>query len=245
MLAAVSSLICTVEVLTAKQLNKNWKISIPCALLSVSLPLLSPYNFQYLLLFAFAFYIFSLLIVKNDEFTFSDMAFVLTTVILISGGISSVVMCTMLDPANSCYYAVLCIGIPWISDGGAYFSGVSLGKHKLCPSISPKKTIEGAIGGIITGIIGAIIISLIYDFFIFGTNVNINYLAVVIVAVVSTISAMVGDLTFSLIKRGCKVKDYGNVIPGHGGILDRCDSIVMTAPFIYVFIQYLPLITVN
>lgn len=244
-LASLASLICTIEVLSAKQLNKNFKVSIPCAILSVLLPLLLSWNFQYLLIFAFVFYFFSLLIIKNSEFTFSDIAFILTTVLLICAGISCMILSTMLDPVKSCYYAVLAIGVPWISDAGAYFVGVTMGKHKLCPSISPKKTIEGAVGGVVIGIIGAIAISLVYDFLLFEANVSINYLAVVILSAIATFTAMVGDLTFSLVKRSCNVKDYGNVIPGHGGILDRCDSIIMTAPFIYVFIQYFPLITLN
>ncbi|MEE1153791.1 MAG: CDP-archaeol synthase [Acutalibacteraceae bacterium] len=242
--ASLASLICTIEVLTAKGLNKNKKISIPCALVSVLMPIVFYWDLQYLILFAFVFYIFSLLIIKNNEFTFVDMAFVLTTILLISIGMSCVAMSTMLDPVKSCYYAVLCIGIPWLSDGGAYFVGVSLGKHKLCPSISPKKTIEGAIGGVIVGILGGVVCSLVYDFLIFDANVSINYIAVIILSAIGTATSMVGDLTFSLIKRSCDVKDYGNVIPGHGGILDRCDSVIMTAPLIYVFIMYLPLVTV-
>ena len=129
----------------------------------------------------------------------------------------------------------------WGSDIFAYFGGYLFGKHKLAPNLSPKKTIEGAVGGVIIGVIGAVVDALVFQFIIFDGNVTINYIGVLVVAAIGTVTSIIGDLTFSLIKRSCKVKDYGNIIPGHGGILDRCDSIIMTAPMLFVFVQYFPL----
>lgn len=243
-LCALASLICSVELLNAKGFTKNLEISLPCMLFSALLPMLIAVPLSKVLLFAFVFYMFSLLIVKNEKYKFSDISYIFASIGVATVGISCLVKATLLDEAKSCFYVTLGIAIPWVSDAGAYFVGSSIGKHKLCPNISPKKTVEGAVGGVIIGIIGAIVDALVFQFFIFNGDVSIDFIGVSVVAAIGTVTSMVGDLTFSIIKRSCKVKDYGNVIPGHGGILDRCDSIIMTAPLILIFVQYWPLITV-
>lgn len=110
----------------------------------------------------------------------------------------------------------------------AYFAGVFLGKHKLCPEISPKKTVEGSIGGIL----GSTIIS-----GLFGQLVFPQHLAgCIVMGFLGSFFAQCGDLIASSFKRKMGIKDYGNLIPGHGGILDRFDSVVLTAPFIYYYV---------
>ena len=110
----------------------------------------------------------------------------------------------------------------------AYFAGMLFGKHKLCPEISPKKTIEGSVGGII----GSIVISAV-----FGQLVCPQHIAgCVVMGLIGSVFAQCGDLIASSFKRKMGIKDYGNLIPGHGGILDRFDSVVLTAPFIYYYI---------
>lgn len=122
-----------------------------------------------------------------------------------------------------------------MTDTFAYFAGSFLGKHKLCPKISPKKTVEGAIGGVIGCVIANVILYAVYNNFIFENPVN-NYLPIVIASVITSIVGMCGDLTASLIKRNYGIKDFGNLIPGHGGIMDRFDSIVfVSAAFYAVF----------
>lgn len=117
----------------------------------------------------------------------------------------------------------------WGSDTCAYFVGSKFGKHKLS-KISPKKSIEGCIGGVI----GAVIISLIYTFFInkYG-SVDISYLWISLITVLLSILSQIGDLSASTIKRTVEIKDFGNIIPGHGGLLDRIDSVLFIAPFAY------------
>ena len=122
----------------------------------------------------------------------------------------------------------------WGSDSGAYFVGRFLGKHKLCPRVSPKKTIEGSIGGIIT----TCVLLLLLDAY-FGM---LSPLTAIAIGVAISVIGQVGDLSESLIKRYYGVKDSGNLIPGHGGILDRFDSIMLAAPVMYyaiVIAQYL------
>lgn len=118
----------------------------------------------------------------------------------------------------------------WASDTFAYFSGYLLGRHKLCPQVSPKKTVEGLIGGIIgtvcaIGVAGAYFGFAVWPMFILGA----------MIAIIATI----GDLAESIIKRYTGIKDSGNLIPGHGGVLDRFDSLLFTAPFVYYFYVFL------
>lgn len=130
----------------------------------------------------------------------------------------------------------------WVCDTGAYFVGKTFGKHKLTPELSPKKTIEGAIGGIVFSSIACVI----YAFFIitkddeiinvFGTKTSVIY-AFLIIGIVGAIFAQFGDLTASAIKRRYNIKDYGNLIPGHGGILDRFDSVIFTSGICYVILK--------
>lgn len=117
----------------------------------------------------------------------------------------------------------------WGTDTFAYFVGSLIGKHKLTP-ISPKKSVEGSIGGII----GAVILSLIYTIFINKyAGLDISYLAILGITVLLSILSQIGDLAASTIKRFVKIKDFGDIIPGHGGMLDRIDSIIFIAPFAY------------
>ena len=118
------------------------------------------------------------------------------------------------------------------TDTFAYFTGSFLGKHKLCPKISPKKTIEGAIGGVLGCILVNVILYAVYDNLIFANPVH-NYLAIVLISVVLSVVGMCGDLTASLIKRNYGIKDFGNLIPGHGGIMDRFDSILFVCAAFY------------
>lgn len=110
----------------------------------------------------------------------------------------------------------------------AYFTGMALGKHKLCPNLSPKKSIEGAVGGVL----GSVIICTLFGHFVFEDFT----LMCALIGLFGSIVAQLGDLSASAFKRQMGIKDYGNLIPGHGGILDRFDSVFFTAPMVY----YLP-----
>ena len=113
-------------------------------------------------------------------------------------------------------------------DTFAYFSGYLFGKHKLAPNISPKKTIEGAVGGVI----GATVVCGIFGWFVYRPE----FLHCLIIGFVGAFFGMAGDLIASAFKRKMEIKDYGNVIPGHGGVLDRFDSVLLVAPFVYYYI---------
>ena len=126
----------------------------------------------------------------------------------------------------------------WLGDSGAFFVGTFLGKHKLCPEISPKKTVEGMIGGIFTVGIAVTIQCLVYNLLLPST-IKMNYAVIIPVGMVASVLGVLGDLSASVIKRQYNIKDFGNIMPGHGGILDRFDSVLFVAPFIYVVFRFL------
>ncbi len=127
------------------------------------------------------------------------------------------------------YYLLLALNFASICDMGAYFVGVSLGKHKLCPEISPKKTVEGAIGGIVASIIASLVIVLCYGFY---DKIALTLIFTIPLCIVG----MAGDLFASVIKRKVGIKDYGNLIPGHGGVFDRVDSLLFISPVMFCLI---------
>lgn len=119
----------------------------------------------------------------------------------------------------------------WVCDTCAYFVGVLIGKHKMAPILSPKKSIEGAVGGVVgTGLLTILYGNIFKDAMGIDTN---GILLLAVICMIGALISMVGDLTASAIKRNYDVKDYGTLIPGHGGILDRFDSVIFTAPIIY------------
>lgn len=129
------------------------------------------------------------------------------------------------------YYLLMLINFSSVCDTGAYFVGTIWGKRKLCPAISPKKTVEGAIGGIISSFVVTIILALCFG------RVDKLLLALVLTVPFCMIG-MLGDLFASVIKRKVGIKDYGSLIPGHGGVLDRVDSILLIAPMLYMYASF-------
>lgn len=144
--------------------------------------------------------------------------------------------------SDGLFLLLVSFGGAWFCDIGAYFAGSFFGTHKMAPNISPKKTIEGAAGGIVANIVMLLIIGLIWKTFALSAADSIQWLPLILLAVITAAVGMFGDLMFSLIKRKCKIKDYGSIIPGHGGMLDRFDSLITAAPVVYIFIQFFPLV---
>ena len=135
------------------------------------------------------------------------------------------------DLPSGIYLFVLAFVIPWVCDSAAYFVGVFFGKHKLIPEVSPKKTVEGAVGGIIGVVIAAVIFGLVMQY---GFAKTPNYLMLIAIATVGGFVSQWGDLIASLLKREYSIKDYGKIFPGHGGVLDRFDSMIAVSIFVYV-----------
>ncbi|MEG2428933.1 MAG: phosphatidate cytidylyltransferase [Oscillospiraceae bacterium] len=140
------------------------------------------------------------------------------------------------------YYTFLIFACAWGSDTGAYFAGKFLGKHKLAPKISPNKTVEGVIGGVFSCMIFVTLVT--GGFYLvlknmFNFTMHINFITLAIVSICASIVGVFGDLSASAIKRQCKIKDFGSILPGHGGVMDRFDSMLLIAPFFFIILQFI------
>lgn len=190
-------------------------------------------------LFLYASILFCELLAGHTELKFTALCVTLFSGIVYPFLIGALVRLRGMDGGESGkYYILVAFLISMIADSGAYFVGRALGKHKLAPVVSPKKTVEGAIGGVVTNIIGMVIYTLILNKF-FGFT-QVNYFFAAVYGVIGAFGSMLGDLTLSVVKRQVGIKDYGNLIPGHGGILDRFDSTMICAPIAEILILLIP-----
>lgn len=167
---------------------------------------------------------------EHTKYNYMDFFFMLGVGILIPYSFSTLLSMSSMG-GQGVFMIVLSLAAAWLADSGAYFAGTFFGKTPLCPEISPKKTVEGLVGGVVSNGVLMLIISLFYQFVLKGAPVH--YLGVLIAGMLSAVIGLVGDLTASIIKRQTGIKDYGNIMPGHGGIMDRFDSVLLVAPFMY------------
>lgn len=188
--------------------------------------------------------IFALLVVlsafwlaNEEKGSFSKLALTLFGATLFPLFLSTMVLLRQME--NGLVLILIPFVGAWMTDTGAYFTGFFLGKHKLAPRISPKKTVEGAIGGVVICILSMLLYGWICNTY-FGADFNLVFLA--LTGLVLSVLSQMGDLSLSIIKREYNIKDYGVIFPGHGGILDRFDSVLFTAPATYFALRILMLI---
>jgi phosphatidate cytidylyltransferase len=125
---------------------------------------------------------------------------------------------------------------------GGFFAGSMFGRHKLCPNISPKKTVEGVAGSLVLNVLAMLLFGYVFQAVYYVNRVQVSFLPLLLIGVFGAALSTLGDLSFSLIKRSCHIKDFSEIIPGHGGILDRFDSVIFEAPFVYLLVQFLPIV---
>lgn len=154
---------------------------------------------------------------------------------LIPTGLSALVTLKCMEHGK--YLVLLAVMLAFITDGGAYFAGVFLGKHRGITRVSPNKSLEGYIGGFLTGVIAALIYGAIIRA---AAGLPVNFLSLALCGLFGALATELGDLAFSLIKRQYGVKDYGHLLPGHGGMLDRFDSMIFCAPVVMFILLVLP-----
>ena len=135
------------------------------------------------------------------------------------------------------FFILIPFVLAFLSDTGAYFVGCAFGKHKLAPTISPKKSIEGVVGGVLGAILGMLVYCLVLQL---AFGFEINYIVALVYGAVGSLCGVFGDLCFSVIKRQTGIKDYGNLMPGHGGVLDRFDSMIVVGPLAEILLTILP-----
>ena len=203
-------------------------------------PFLEFYNVQaYLPLMQFLclMLIFIEFLHKSKTFHVEQIAFMILSAVLVSRSLSMVITLKQADDHGMLYVLLaLCGG--WIADSGAYFAGVYLGKHKLCPVVSPKKTVEGFLGGVIANMVVFGLICLVYALIrrAGGMDLQVNYFAACMLGAVCAVISVAGDLSASVVKRQKGIKDYGTIMPGHGGLMDRFDSVLFVVPALYGFL---------
>lgn len=180
--------------------------------------------------------LFTEMMLDMEKISFSGVALCMAAGVIIPLLFSSLVRLHAMEKGR--FYILLPCVMAFMSDTGAYFAGLNFGKHKLAPTISPKKTVEGVIGGVIAAILGVVIYGLILNVFF---DFKVNFLYTFIYGALGAVAGVFGDLCFSVIKRQTGIKDYGNLIPGHGGILDRFDSMMVVGPLAEILMLILPL----
>lgn len=148
----------------------------------------------------------------------------------------------ILSPNGGRYVILIPFVVAFLSDTGAYFIGCRFGKHRLAPMISPKKSVEGVFGGVAFAVVGMLLYVLVLQIF-FKASVNYGY--ALVYGVIGSAMGVFGDLCFSVIKRQNGVKDYGNLFPGHGGVLDRFDSMLLVSPLVELLLDVFPVVVVS
>ncbi|MGX8700021.1 phosphatidate cytidylyltransferase [Caproiciproducens sp.] len=239
---ALISVFAVFEIISALGLSKNFVLLIPSLVFSAVIPLIQVDMLQQTAYFLYTVVIFGALILYHQVITFREVGVIYSMSLMIPTALETLISLRNFGGKHGMFYVMIAIFSAWIADTGAFFAGSLWGKHKLCPNISPKKTVEGVIGGFVLNIVAMIVFGYIFHAVYYAYSVEISYLTLVVIGFFGTIMSVLGDLSFSLIKRSCHIKDFGEIIPGHGGILDRFDSVIFEAPFVYLLVQFLPLV---
>ncbi len=245
---ALCSLLAVFELLRVIGVEKMWIISVPAYIIAPTLPLCSylVHNVEiqklyYILLavaviFSYMMYMMSVAVFSKGKITIVSIAEVFLTVSYV------VISFTSLCLVRYFHHGLFLMGLvfigAWVCDSAAYIVGSLFGRHKLIPEISPKKTVEGAVGGVAVTVVACILYGFLVD--LFTTDVTPDYLVLGVSGLLLSVVAQLGDLIASLIKREHGVKDYGKLLPGHGGIMDRFDSILAVSTVLMIICVAFP-----
>ncbi len=213
-------------------------VAIPSFLFGAALPLITVLNNDNVIPLEIASCLLYMLVLltinvfSHGKLDYTQTASVFMSVFYLATAFASIVF---LRTTGKYLYLLVFIG-PWISDIFAYLFGRLLGRHKLIPSVSPHKTVEGSIAGILFSALAFVCYGLVIKRF-FDPTVHPHMLVMALAGAFIAVISQIGDLTASVIKRRYNVKDFGWILPGHGGIIDRFDSVLLTAPFLYILTQ--------
>lgn len=191
----------------------------------VTIPLQSVFL---LLLFALVIWTYPCSIFSKGTVKITDACTASIGAIYLIAGLNSLLFVRQGMDAGFYHFALIFLGA-WITDSAAYFCGRAFGKHKLIPDVSPKKTVEGSVGGTFVCVISFVLFGLLSQFVFAPEAISVNYPALIVSGFLISIVSQIGDLAMSLLKRHYGIKDFGKIMPGHGGVLDRFDSILAAA----------------
>ncbi len=229
------------ELLWRTRLVSNIRIVIYTMLMAAFVPLWCHHGMEYgpaiVAILLYTVLMFSELLLSHAKQPFDQIAIGYVGAILIPFLLSALVR--IINQEHGRYYILLPFVLAFSSDSGAYFAGRFFGRHKLAPVISPNKTVEGVIGGVVATVVIMMLYCVILNF---GFDFKTQYLYALSYGVLGSLAAVFGDLIFSAVKRQTGIKDYGNLLPGHGGILDRFDSMTVVAPLTEVLLMLLPVV---
>ena len=239
---ALLSAVSVFEMSKCLNFHKNLYLTIPLYLVAIGLPVFRCFvktNAFFLshvpiVLVGLLIYILSYVMLRKNKDNLSEVITLYTLCIYVIAGFTSIFMVRSMHNGKAIY--LLAFLGAWICDTFAYFTGMLIGKHKLIPEISPKKTVEGAIGGVVFSIIGFAVYGLIWNSI---SDIKLSYLTLCIYGFILAIASQFGDLIASSIKRQYNLKDYGSIFPGHGGVIDRFDGVLLVAPFLYILNHFL------
>ncbi len=242
---ALCSLVAVYEMMSCIGLKKAYSLNIPLYLCAIGLPFFIRYSEDIDLIrqvvvaaaLIISLYFFSVLTFSHGKYKLSDVAVAFLTGFYILAGFNAILILRDYEMGGKYVYLTVFLGA-WITDTFAYFCGMLFGrggKHKLIPDVSPKKTVEGSIGGIVFCILGMVVFGLIINHI---SDLHANYLFLIIGGFLASIVSQVGDLCMSVIKRTYGIKDYGKLFPGHGGMLDRFDSVIAVSIVLAVFCSF-------
>ena len=247
--AAVSIIggVAVYEVLTVMGLSKYRDISIAAVVFAVLCPWFGHMNGGFVFVICLLYVLSVVLLWMLSHKALS--AKTIGTVFLVSLFISLSLSCLsylrtagITRDSDGLFYVFLALLIAWMADSGAYFVGTFFGKHKLCPRLSPKKTVEGLVGGMATSVLMSLFAGFIYQSCVLSGEACVSYGEIFVLSLICAPLSVVGDLFASLIKRRHGVKDFGKIFPGHGGMMDRFDSLLFVLPIVYLAVQIFPLV---
>ena len=242
---SILSAIASYEILRVAKVENKEVIALSITFAFI-VPLYIEYGFKVPFTIAILIFIFALLLIMlaNYENTrFEQITVAIYSSVFIPFCFSAFILVrdlyrlfpAKIDKNHALFLVIIGVSCSWLTDTCAYFVGVKFGKRKMAPIISPKKSIEGAIGGIVGCLVLNMIILYLFNTYVFETSF-ISYLAFVPISLLLSGASMCGDLIASVIKRNFQAKDYGNLIPGHGGIMVRFDSCLFVMPMLYIVI---------
>jgi len=248
---SIISLLGVYEVLKAAGCLQNRTIAVITFAFAACIPFFKTQIIMQLLpiiCYIFILVLFAALLKNHETMHVEQVGFIFFIGIIIPFSLTTAIyMRDSLGLIQGIYYTGFALTSAWMADTGAYFAGLFWGKRKLAPLISPKKTVEGAIGGAVISTLSVLLYSAVFAWLtplLFGgQTIQINYPVILLAAPFLVAASIVGDLSASVIKRQNNVKDFGSIMPGHGGIMDRFDSVLLVVPAVYILSQHIPLVT--